>query len=183
MMLPGCYTAGWERKAHECCGRALYPLTLGHARVLYLAGSPFVVPGNDSISAQDVLLAASVCCLPEAPTHAELTGLVDSAFRLQSANEADEARHFAAYVGYWTATHPKFSEKERPTRTPWPWMYAAIMMTEYGMSERDAWALPCAEAFWRATCIGVYNGNTEYATLDELDTMESALNTEDQPNV
>jgi hypothetical protein len=171
MTLPGCYSAGWERKAHECCGRRLQPLTLGHARVLYLAESPFIVPGKADIGPKDLLLAVAICSLVTAPEYAELINLAQTGELVQPLPLRAEVSAFAAYFKYWTQTHPKFSEKQREARIPWPWMYALILVAECGMNERDAWASTCADAFWKAAAISVYNCNMDYATLDQLDTM------------
>lgn len=182
MTLPGCYSAGWERKAHECCGVRLHPFTLGHARVLYLAGSPFVTPGNDRVGPQDTMIAVCVCSRPEPPVFSDLANLLDSGFRLHAQDMGAEAKAFAAYVKYWTDTHPKFTEKARPARIPWPWMYATILITECGVTEREAWASTCADAFWKAAAIGVYNGNSEFASIDQLDTM-AVMNAQEPANV
>ena len=167
-MLPGCYKAGWERKTFVVCGERLHPLTLGHARVLYLAESPLVVKGKEQISVEDLFLAVAICSRPVAPTFAEVPALTSVGPRLKTDSLKVAIQEFGQYLRYWLAQHPRFQEHPGEPRIPWPWLYVGIMQAEYHMSEAQAWAMTTADALWRLAVLGVWNGSKEYATLDDL---------------
>ncbi len=168
-MLPGCYKAGWERQRFNVCGRRLHPFTLGHARVLYLAESPFVVSGSGEITVKDLLLAVAICARPFAPQHNELIGLASEGLVMKSPDLAADAKKFGDYLSYWMSRHPRFADGEQEQhRIPWPWLFACILQTEYGMSDDCVWHITTADALWRIAALATWRGSKEYATLDDL---------------
>lgn len=169
-MLHQCYIAGWERKRFSAFGRELYPLTLGHARFLYLAESPLVVPGTPPPQADDLMLFAAVCSLPTIQERQELSVVRDAA-RGMIGRVEDAAKEIGGYMAYYAKPIPRFSESSGESRVPWPWAYASILRRFYGYTPDAAWSELCAEAFWLGTAVAVQQGNTDFATLDEINSM------------
>ncbi len=167
-MLPGCYSAGYERRAFVVCGRKLQPFTLGHARVLYLADSPFVVAGKDAVTADDLLLAVAVCTYAEPPAADSLRQLAAEGLRMAAADLKTEIEQFGEYLRYWTARHPRWEDKPAAPTIPWPWSYASLLEAEYGYTEAQAWKATCADAFWKGAAWSHRNGGAELMTLEQL---------------
>lgn len=170
-MLHPSYIAGWERRAFKVCGKALQPFTLGHARVLYIAESPLVVPGSPSASFEDVLLAVCVLSMAVAPAHCEIQLIADQAKTFQWADERGALEAFKSYLDYYCKNLPCFLEKGDEARTPWPWAYCSMLRRFYAYTEENAWKELCANAFWLGQAVAVQNGNRQYSTLAEMDTI------------
>lgn len=168
-MLPVCYSAGWERKRFDVCGRPLAPLTLGHARVLYLAGSPYVAPSSGDTNAQALLMAVCICVRAIAPTFAELPTLRNDATLLTVDDFNKQSAAFEDYVKYYTESPPRFTDGDAKPRMPWPWALYAALRRFYSMRETQAWETICADAFVLAAAVGIQNGDNTYATLAEAD--------------
>ena len=115
-MLHPAYIAGWERKPCRVCGKVLYPMTLGHARVLYYADSPVVVPGEGGCSFDDVLLAVCLLSMPVPPTVTELPRVAEQARGFSSFDVTEEATAFNGYLQYYCQGLPVFSETPRAAR-------------------------------------------------------------------
>ena len=168
-MLHPCYHAGWDDEQYSAFGLTLQPLTLGHARCLYILNSPFVVPGDGTISKDDLLLAASICSVQRAPINAcGMDDVIDAAGSIAiDVNIIIEADKFSAYFKKYCSVIPRFDSTPPQQRVPWPWAYNGILRRYYGYTKQDAWEELCAEAFWLGVCVAVQNGDTGYATLEE----------------
>lgn len=168
-MLHAAYIAGWERRRFSVFGRELVPLTLGHARVLYIAESPIVKPGKQSAEVSDILTAVCVCAMPIPPQANELDVIAKQAEGFDRFDIKDELVKFRKYVDYYCKPIPRFSDSKEPARTPWPWALVAMLERYYGYTEASAWMELVATAFWKMAAVAVQNGSKDYATLDEME--------------
>lgn len=160
-MLSSVYRASSEPRRFEAFGAVLSPLTLDHARLLYLADSPFIVPGNQPIYRDDVALLVAICAEPQT------TQLTIAADQLEK-----EVAAVKEYLAYYASPLPRFDEEPPSPRIPWPWSYVAVLMSEYQYTKKEAWAELCAEAFWLAACAGIRAGDKGLATLAEQTTLQ-----------
>ncbi len=91
---------------------------------------------------------------------------------MKSDDPLSEIRRFQQYVSYWITGHPRFTDKEPESRVPWPWIYASILMSEYGRTEAQAWSTLASDAMWMCAAYAIWTGNKEYVTLDQFSCME-----------
>lgn len=131
-MIPPCYVAGWERRPHTVCGLVLRPLTLAHARVLYLSESPYVL-AFDGIErrpeVEDLLLAVAVCSRDPIADASQMHELLAAAREITVDDVAAEHTKMIEYMDYWVCPHPAKSKTDKPPATPsvpWPWQLASF---------------------------------------------------------
>lgn len=170
-MLPSCYTAGWDKRKFSAFGLSLVPLTLAHAKALYIVGSPLVIAG-ESAGLDDVLNAAAICSLPVPPcTSDELFSVVRAMKRMEVGDYVPQVKVVNDYFLYYATPLRRFSEGSEQ-RMPWPWGLAASLMRFYGYTETRAWSELVPTAFWLNAAVGIQNGDTSYATLDDYETIQ-----------
>lgn len=170
-MLPE-WSAVFDVRPFSVFGRTLPPLTLGSLFLLMEIESPLL--SGKQATADDVLLAAYLASHQHETARQMLRreqimtdfvawgrqwgeSLALNATDRAAAVEA-ECTRFRDYIGHWLRA-PKRWKKHRDaaangTATPWPVFLVAELRRHFGMTDAEAWAMPCAKAFayYAAVC-------------------------------
>ena len=170
-MLHQAYIADWERQEFSAFGKQLVPMTLGHARVLYVADSPLVT-GASAPSVEEILFAVVVCSLPKPPDRKSLHLIsVEDPLKFGAFPLEDELKKFRDYYRYYMKPIPRFLEKQE-ARAPWPWVLVARLMSECHYAEEQAWSEVVSKAFWLCACLSIAAGDKTYPSIEEQEIVE-----------
>lgn len=172
-MLPE-WEAIFDDRRFPVFGLDLPPLTLGGLFLLQQINSPLVT-GTAAATADDVLLAAYLCARPHTEARAALRAADlarqwvewgaawgarladDIAARARIIQE--ECTRFRDYIAHWIRAPKRWRKPDEAgtgTKTPWLVFLVSELRRHYGMSDAEAWGLPCAKAFayYAAICEG-----------------------------
>jgi hypothetical protein len=138
---------------HRIYGRAMRPLSLGHAFTLEALGNPFY---HGRIGSADELRVAAWICSRPPLTLPAMHGWRYNLWRwgTDHADFRDEVSAWSGYVADYVAPpqlwkkQPKAGEKpSKPSRIPAN-LATAVRLMRLGFSEERAWATPVGVAAW-----------------------------------
>lgn len=171
-MLPE-WEAIFDDRRFSVFGLDLPPLSLGGLFLLEQIESPLVT-GRDA-TADDVLLACYLCARPHEEARRALRAPdlasqwvewgaawgerlgADIAARARIIEE--ECTRFRDFLSHWIRAPKRWRKPDESpggTKTPWLVFLVSELRRHYGMSDGEAWAMPCAKAFayYAAICEG-----------------------------
>ena len=152
----------WQRalspSRHVVLGLELQPLTLGHVRLLASLDSALLTDRTPSI--QDLITAVLVCAQPWEEAERDMgkgwrfnlvmafwgwkcRKIVRDGMLSHQSQLLDEYLSEALEVPAFT---PKGDAKLVDREAPWFWRLLVLLMTQFGMSKRDALNMPVVEA-------------------------------------
>jgi hypothetical protein len=173
-MLPE-WEAIFDERTFDVFGLNLPPLSLGGLFLLQQIDSPLVTGTGAGATADDVLMATYLCARPHDDARRALRspdvvrqwvewGAAwgqrlgdDIAARARIVEE--ECTRFRDYLAHWLRAPKRWRKPDDTgagTKTPWMVFLVSELRRHYGMTDAEAWAMPCAKAFayYAAICEG-----------------------------
>lgn len=158
------YTLATLAEPPELLGRKLLPFTLGHADLLQVFESPFLVGGD--WSHKETIFALWICTRSRADALAQLrSGDCTREMRVWGGevvgyDVAEVSRALDAYISEFMAAPPRWDAKKKdPVRAPWPRQMMAALRLHFKCSADEAWNTPCHEAFCQIASVGALHGD------------------------
>jgi hypothetical protein len=161
----------------ECFSRELKPLSLGHIFLLESINSPLIQSPEKSELA-DFLLAVWICSFSYnvaiEKVKAENIGEMIFDWGMEWGEKELEAitqiKIWNEYLKHYL-TSPKRWKTEKSgdsSSTPWMLFLVLFLQKELGITENQAWNMPCNRAFAYFACVNEkWNGDENYITEDE----------------
>jgi hypothetical protein len=166
-----------ETPSYKAFGLALAPLSLGHVFLLESIQSPLLLPSAKA-ELGDLLLCVLVCSRPytEAsktlgdPELAARIGTLAQTWALtlsKTTTLEEQAKAVEAYLLHYLQAPPRWGGDGSKLKTPWQLFLITELQRHLGVTEQEAWNMPCNKAFAYYAAIAESAGDKSLMTEAE----------------
>lgn len=166
-----------ETPTFKAFGIALAPLSLGHVFLLESIQSPLIT-NTAKAEISDLLLLVLVCSRPyqeasktlkdpELATRIESMAQTWAKTLSKTTTIEEQAKTIEAYLLHYLQAPPRWGGSGSRLKTPWQLYLITQLQKELGITEQEAWSMPCNKAFGYYAAIAEGYGDKELMTDEE----------------